>query len=65
MNRAERRKMMRKYPAYRHAVKDAAKKSVNDLEEMFRKKWEEDDSTMNDGELYGRPDYSEDDNLNA
>lgn len=65
MNREERRRMMKKNPAYRHAIKTAAKKSVEDLEEMFRKKWQEDDETLNNGEIYGRPDYGEDDILNS
>lgn len=82
MNRAERRKRMKEDPAYKkavknaargrgikaaydHAIKNAAERSVEDLEQMFRKKWEEDDETLNNGEIYGRPNYGEDDILNS
>ena len=37
MNRAERRKMMKKFPGYKKAVKSGSKKAVDDLEKMFQK----------------------------
>lgn len=56
---------MKKSPEYRKMIKTAAKKSVNDLEQAFQKNWQEDDETLNNGEIYGRPDYGEDDILNS
>lgn len=41
MNRAERRRMMKKNPKYREALKTTAKKSVEDLEKMLQKRWQE------------------------
>lgn len=40
MNRAERRKMMKKIPGYKKALKDGSKKAVDDLEKMFQKQWD-------------------------
>ena len=55
MNRATRRKAM-KIPGYRKVLKSTTEKATKDLEEMFRKKWKEnDDETLNEGEKdYGR-----------
>ena len=50
MNRAERRKMMKTIPGYKKALKSATEKAVGDLEMMFRRNWEEDDETLNNGE---------------
>lgn len=50
MNRAERRKMMKTIPGYKKALKSATGKAVNDLEAMFKRNWEEDDETLNNGE---------------
>ena len=50
MNRAERRKMMKTIPGYKKALKSATEKTVDDLETMFRRNWEEDDETLNNGE---------------
>lgn len=50
MNRAERRKMMKTIPGYKKALKFATGKAVNDLEAMFKRNWEEDDETLNNGE---------------
>lgn len=58
MNRAERRMMMKKFPAYRKALKGATQEAVDNLENMLKKYWEENDETLNDGEEY--PDDSED-----
>ena len=49
MNRAERRRMMKKFPGYRRVLKEASQKTVNDLEKMFQKQWDNDE-TLNDGE---------------
>lgn len=40
MNRAERRRVMKKFPGYRKALKSSSKKAVDDLEEMFQKQWD-------------------------
>ena len=48
-NRKERRALMKKYPAYRRAVKDAAASATLGLEEMFRDKWN-DSETLNEGD---------------
>lgn len=50
MNRAERRKMMKTVPRYKKVLKSATEKAVDDLEMMFRRNWEEDDETLNNGE---------------
>lgn len=63
MNRAERRKMMKTIPGYKKALKSVTEKAVDDLEMMFRRNWEEDDETLNNGEgSYG--DDGEDDIYN-
>lgn len=50
MNRAERRKMIKTIPGYKNVLKSATEKAVDDLEMMFRRNWEEDDETLNNGE---------------
>ena len=50
MNRAERRKMMKTIPGYKKVLKSVTEKAVDDLETMFRRNWEEDDETLNNGE---------------
>ena len=40
MNRAERRKMMKKVPGYKKVLKSGSKKAVDDLEKMFQKQWD-------------------------
>ena len=50
MNRAERRKMMKTVPGYKKVLKSVTEKAVDDLETMFRRNWEEDDETLNNGE---------------
>ena len=50
MNRAERRKMMKTIPGYKKTLKSVTEKAVDDLETMFRRNWEEDDETLNNGE---------------
>lgn len=56
MNRAERRKIMKKAPIYRETIKTAAKMATDNLEDIFKKKWEENDETLNEG----RKDYNDD-----
>lgn len=62
MNRAERRKMMKTIPGYKKALKSVTEKAVDDLEAMFKRNWEEDDETLNNGE--GSYDDGEDDIYN-
>ena len=61
MNRAERRKMMKTIPGYKKALKSVTEKAVDDLEMMFRRNWEEDDETLNNGEGNYDDDDGEDD----
>lgn len=60
MNRAERRKMMKTIPGYKKALKSVTEKAVDDLEMMFRRNWEEDDETLNNGERSYDDDDGED-----
>ena len=65
MNRAERRKMMKTIPGYKKTLKFATEKAVDDLEMIFRRNWEEDDETLNNGEgSYDDDDDGEDDIYN-
>ena len=65
MNRADRRKMMKKFPEYKNAVKNTARTAVNDLERTFQKQWAADsDETLNEGELEDYIDDGEDDIYN-
>lgn len=64
MNRAERRKMMKTISGYKKIVKSATEKAVDDLEMMFRRNWEEDDETLNNGEGSYDDDDGEDDIYN-
>lgn len=64
MNRAERRKMMKTVPGYKKALKSATEKAVDNLEIMFRRNWEEDDETLNNGEGSYNDDDGEDDIYN-
>lgn len=64
MNRAERRMMMKKFPAYRKALKGATQEAVDNLENMLKKYWEENDETLNDGEGNYNDDDDEDDIYN-
>ena len=64
MNRAERRKMIKTIPGYKKALKSATEKAVDDLETMFRRNWEEDDETLNNGEGSYNDDDGEDDIYN-
>lgn len=64
MNRAERRKMMKTIPGYKKVLKSVTEKAVDDLETMFRRNWEEDDETLNNGEGSYDNDDGEDDIYN-
>ena len=64
MKRAERRKMMKTIPGYKKALKSVTEKAVDDLEMMFRRNWEEDDETLNNGEGSYNDDDGEDDIYN-
>lgn len=64
MNREERRKMMKKIPGYKKIVKTATNDAVDKLEEMFRKNWDNNDSNMNNGELWHERKDDEDDIYN-
>ena len=64
MNRAERRKMMKTIPGYKKVLKSVTEKAVDDLETMFRRNWEEDDETLNNGEGSYNDDDGEDDIYN-
>ena len=64
MNRAERRKMMKTIPGYKKALRSVTEKAVDDLETMFRRNWEEDDETLNNGEGSYNDDGGEDDIYN-
>lgn len=65
---------MKKIPGYKEhlqyekaadeVVKTAAEKAVNQLEEMFKKIWIEDDATINNGELWHEGNNDEDDIYN-
>ena len=55
--------MIKTIPGYKKVLKSATEKAVDDLEMMFRRNWEEDDETLNNGEgSYG--DDGEDDIYN-
>lgn len=62
MNREERRRMIKKFPAYKKALKSGTKKAVDDLEKMFQKQW--DDETLNDGDIVDSGDDFEDEIYN-
>ena len=63
MNRAERRKIMKKFPRYRKALKSGSKKAVDDLEKMFQKQWSNDE-TLNNGDIADTGDNFEDEIYN-
>ena len=62
MNREQRRKMMKKIPKYRDVLEKSSEKAVNNLEKMFQKAWDGDD-TLNQG-THDFYDDSEDEELN-
>lgn len=53
MNREQRRRLIRKIPEYKKILKSTTKKSVEDLEEALKKKWGQDDESLN----YGNKSY--------
>lgn len=48
--------MMKKYPEYRKALKKMTGTTFGNLEQVFRSKWEEDDETLNNGDIVGEDD---------
>ena len=42
--------MMKTIPGYKKVLKSVTEKAVDDLETMFRRNWEENDETLNNGE---------------
>lgn len=48
--------MMKKYPEYRKALKKMTGTTFDNLEQMFRSMWEEDDETLNNGDIVGEDD---------
>lgn len=56
VNRAQRRRVIKKIPQYRKVLKDSTQKSMDELEQALKKKWEEDDDSLN----YGEINYEED-----
>ena len=56
--------MMKTIPVYKKALKSVTEKAVDDLETMFRRNWEEDDETLNNGERSYDDDDGEDDIYN-
>ena len=65
MNRAARRKMVRKFPGYRKALKAAAKDAVNVFENMIKENWVNDE-TLNEGAVVddGEGNFGEDEIYN-
>lgn len=59
MNRAKRRKMMRKYPRTRDYIRETARNMVDEMEKRFEK----DDETLNEGAIVD-VDNGEDEKLN-
>ena len=55
--------MMKTIPGYKNALKSATEKAVDDLETMFKRNWE-DDETLNNGEGDYYDDDGEDDIYN-
>lgn len=43
--------MIKKIPQYRKILKSSTQKSMGELEEALKKKWEEDDDSLNYGEI--------------
>ena len=56
--------MMKTIPGYKKVLKSVTEKAVDDLETMFRRNWEEDDETLNNGEGSYDDDDGEDDIYN-
>ncbi len=62
MNREERRRMLRKRKVLRNEIKEAAVRSVSQLETAFKKRWRDDES-LNQGAVVDADD-GEDESLN-
>ena len=65
MNRKARRKVIKDIFDYRGLLKQASTDAVNSLEAAFKKKWEADDETLNDGDIEVIEDDGSDDIYNC
>ena len=65
MNRKARRKVIKDIFDYRGLLKEASTDAVNSLEAAFKKKWEADDETLNDGDIEVINDDGSDDIYNC
>lgn len=65
MNRKARRKVIKDIFDYRGLLKEASADALNSLEAAFKKKWEADDETLNDGDIEVIDDDGSDDIYNC
>lgn len=65
MNRKARRKVIKDIFDYRGLLKEASIDAVNSLEAAFKKKWEADDETLNNGDIEVIEDDGSDDIYNC
>lgn len=65
MNRKTRRKIIKDIFDYRELLKEASTDAFNSLETAFKKKWEADDETLNDGDIEVIDDDGSDDIYNC
>lgn len=65
MNRKARRKVIKDIFDYRGLLKEASADAFNSLETAFKKKWEADDETLNDGDIEVIDDDGSDDIYNC
>ena len=56
---------LKKKSEYDKFVEDTAKKAVNDLEQVFKRQWQEHDDTLNEGGKGKWTDNGEDDIYNC
>lgn len=60
MNREARRKMMKKFPGYRNALKETTDKAVKELERLMSQYWGDSDENLNEGTPVGADDGDDD-----
>lgn len=65
MNRKMKRKVIKDIFDYRDMVKKTSTDAFNSLEAAFKKKWEADDETLNDGDIEVIDDDGSDDIYNC
>ena len=65
MNRKARRKVIKDIFDYRGLLKEVSTDAVNSLEAAFKKKWEADDETLNNGDIEVIDDDGSDDIYNC